>query len=837
MRREVLHLTVGRWLRSLSARRAAVLVLAVFAALSAVYVSVGSFALSGEQQAARAFGSYAYSTYDSVDIGAVRPGFFSRTTTAFVRAGINAHLEFRTDVFRPDSLTRTYVAAPVASIGYVEAPGLLRAFPGQYSLTTGRWPGRPRDVVVTSKLAKALSGRSEFSVLSGRAVFTVVGVVADSYAKNGLEMVAGEGTWESLHAAAPGHSYQPTQAQVYAFYNVDSQSAALTRVLDTQLPPLPAAQGARAENFDANRSARASLIHQRAAGFGGSDQLVVSYAPLLLVVLLTTALVVTQARRDVSTTLDRLLSLGVDRRAMQSWYAATLALLVVMAAATGAALGWLIALALRAAVLPRHADGPLGPVAGVPWELVAAMVVLLIVTVLPGLVPRLGAEPLQPQTRRSPLPEGLVRRVWILLSLVLVVQVRAGQASDNSRLVTSYVLVLGVILLGPDGLKLVSALINRVHSARCLLAGRFLRADMARQAAAVLVVAGCVAIPICAGTQLASDRQSAVTATYSRIPNGQVWVQRTDELGDLRGAERAVAGVPGLAPPVLASDLQAPSDASGAVSSSARFTRSGPSASGTAVLVVTSVGDLERVTGPLPHRATEVLTGGGVLDLSEAGVDQQVAVYGDHGQERTRTAPLVTFGLRLDRTVSSHFSGALLTSTARTLGLPVSGVTTYIYTGVSSDLAARAVSAVTAAGYDMAFVQYPVPPPPPTLPATAYVFVTGLVLGTASVLVLAVQSQARRLRSHSSRLVALGVPPRFTRSVLLIQTAAVLSIGGLLGVTAGVLGVELTSSIYATIAIPTSTIVFALLATLSAAVAAAAAGLKTLKASDAPLLA
>ncbi|MEJ7757808.1 MAG: hypothetical protein WKF83_17340 [Nocardioidaceae bacterium] len=117
-------------------------------------------------------------------------------------AAPGTHLYLESTQVRPDSLTKRYVQAPLENLRFVEDAGLRVAFPGRYSLEAGSWPVKPSEVVVTSALAEALDGAGEFSVLSGRATFRIVGVVRDAYAKRAETIVAAPGTWESISRPA-----------------------------------------------------------------------------------------------------------------------------------------------------------------------------------------------------------------------------------------------------------------------------------------------------------------------------------------------------------------------------------------------------------------------------------------------------------------------------------------------------------------------------------------------------------------------------------------------------------------------------------------------------------
>lgn len=126
------------------------------------------------------------------------------------------------------------------------------------------------------------------------------------------------------------------------------------------------------------------------------------------------------------------------------------------------------------------------------------------------------------------------------------------------------------------------------------------------------------------------------------------------------------------------------------------------------------------------------------------------------------------------------------------------------------------------------------PPAPPDLPTNAYVFLAGLVLGGFAVLLLVIRGQARRLRTYSSRLVAIGLGPRWTLSVLGIQAAVIVGVGPLAGVSAGILGVEITSDNYAATDVLVLPIALACVAIIVAAGLATAMAVRALTATEHP---
>ncbi|MGI8433775.1 MAG: hypothetical protein ACR2LE_03425 [Nocardioidaceae bacterium] len=822
----------GRWLRSPAARRSSVILVVSFAVLALVFVCVSAFTLSADQEADKDFGAYQQMTSSSVYVGDLNPGFLRRAGLVLSSVVSGSHLLIETDQLRPDSFVKTYVQAPLTLPRFVEDPGLREAFPGRYSLDQGSWPGSPFDVLVSRHLLDALPDRTRFTVLSGRVTLHVVGVVTDAYAKHDDLIVAGPDTWESIPRPAAGHAYQPVEAEVMVFFGSSASLTDVARVMVGVLPPLPKAAGNLSDYLKSNYSTRSQVEAVPVATFG-SGQLVVSYLPLLLVVLMVSALVVGQTRGGHRANADRLVAIGLRRGQVVLTQVLTLAVVAAGSIAAGLGLGWLLALGLRGSVLPHYADQPLSPVPGLDRTSVAIAASSLLLITAGALWPAqstVAARWLVVSRYLAGVRIGLLRRVSIVL--LIVVALRVG--GSITSVVTSYLVVAAVLLAAPDLLRAVVSTLPK-RNPRTFVIGRLMRADLARQAAAVAVVGCCLALPICAGTQLASKKASDASYTYSRIPAHQIWIRSDNGIGDLPGVARAVSKVQDVGRPVVLRELTTPGSR-GQISSEAFFLRAPTSGnSNSTVMVIDSADQARQIIGDqLPANAETVLNRGGVLDFTSAIGDQKLVVYSGNGNRQLVTPVLPTLKVSLDQQLSANFGGAVLLSTARKLNLPISDPRIYIYPDATPQVIGKAVHAAVNAGYDSEFVQYFVPPPPPELPTNAYVYLAGLVLGGFTVLLLVIRAQARRLRTYSSRLVAIGLGPRWTRSVLLIQAAVIVGVGLLVGVSAGVLGVVITCDRYAAFSVPVLPITLACAVTIIAAGLATALAVRALTATEHP---
>lgn len=809
-----------------------VVLVASFAIVAVVFVCVSAFTLSANQQADQEFGSYQRETSSPVELGDLEPNFLRRAGSTLNAAVPGSHLLIESSQLRPDSFVKTYVQAPLTLPRFVEDPGLQEAFPGRYTLDQGSWPKSPLDVVVSHHLLDSPPGPTHFAVLSGRATLHVVGVVTDSYAKHDDLIVAAPGTWESLPRPEPGHAAQPVEADVRVLFGSGASLADVVGVVVSVLPALPKAAGSRTGVLGSNYQTRSQAEAVPVAAFG-SDQLVVSYLPLRLVVLMVSALVVGQTRGPFRANADRLVAVGVRRRPVVLSQLLALTVVAGGSIVVGLGAGWLIAAVLRASVLLHYADQPLSPTPGPDKAMLAIAASSLVLITVGMLWPGQGTV----EARWSVLSRyaaefrvGLIRRVSVVLLLVVAFEIGGSIFS----VVSSYLVVAAVLLASPDLLRLaVRAFPN--SNPRTFVVARLMRADLGRQAAAVAVVGCCLALPICAGTQLASKKVSDASYTYSRIPAYQIWVRADNGIGDLAGVARAISTVPGVGPPVAVRGLT-PTGPHNQTSAQARFLKMPTSGnSNYSLMVVDSADQVRRVVSDqLPANAETVLNSGGVLDFTNAIGAQKFVVYPAKGDHQLVTPVLPTLKVPVDKQFGANFGGAVLLRTAEKLKLPISDPSIYVYPDATPQIIDKAVQAAVHAGYDSEFVQYSVPPPPPVLPTNAYIFLTGLLLGGFAVLLLVTRGQARRLRTYGSRLVAIGLGPRWSLSVLAIQALVVVGTGVLVGVAAGLLGVAVTYNRYAAFYVPILPITLACAATIIAAVLATTLAARALTATEHP---
>lgn len=826
-----------RALMSRGMRRSAIMLTVAFALLGSLFVCISAFTLTAAQRAEGQFAGYQQSTTTNVLVGDLGQNFLS---VAYSRLGAviqSPHLSITTPDLRPDSYTKTFVQAAIPAVGFIEDPRLRAGFPGRYTLISGSWPRTPFQVAVSRHLASSLGKFKQFTVLSGAVTFTIVGVIEDKYAENDDLMIAGPRTWELIPRPAPGRLYQPVGAQINVFWGGGEPLTTVERVLQTVLPPLSGQSGGRADEIEANYLTRRQIANAQVAGFG-SDNIVVSYLPLLLVVLLVSALVVRQTRGEALASADRLVPVGVRRAYAQVAHVTALCLATIASITAGLGIGWLVGAGLRAIVLPHYANQPLSPLPGIDGTslVIAASSLLLIAggTLWPerSLITARGSALLRPI---AALPFGMIRRVAAIVGVVVAFRVASNRQSDSDTVLASYLTILALMLITPDVLRAVVWSLPRGNP-RTFVARRLMTTDRGRQATAAAVVLACVAVPICAATQISSQKLSQAASSYSLIPPHQIWVQSGAGVQGVTSVGGIVSKVPSAGSPILVRGLSGQDRLHNQDSAYAHFLYAPSSGnSNSTTLVLNSAHELRRIVGnELPQNAETTLNAGGVLDFTSATSDQRFVIDSDGGTRHVVPQVLPTLKVSLSRRFNEQYAGAILLRTAEQLKLPISDPTKYIFTDVSSTTINRAVAATVDAGFDSRFVQYNVVPPPPDIPTSWYVFLAGLILGGYAVLLLVIRGQARKLRTYSARLVSIGLTPQWTLSVLGIQAAVIVGISLFGGIAAGIFGIAIVTDNYLVLNVPVLPIALSSAAIVLAAGLATASAIRALTASESP---
>lgn len=773
-------LLARRWMRVRAVRQAAVIALVGAALISGISIAAASYVPSASQRADTALGTASNGTYASFTLGHLdRQDLqaLDRAVGATVPSG-HTFLESRT--LRPDKYPKLFFQSPSAVVRYLEDENVSRTAPGRYSITKGRAPVDAGEVAITQSLAGRLGNPRSFTVLSGNSSFRVVGIVQDDEARLDDEIMAAPGTWAGLRPRDEKHQYQPTDAQLEIRWSGPVSAAGIAAALRKAVPGEVGSELFSADVLSGNLTTRSSILSAPARPFG-SDQVVVSYGPFALIVLLLAVVLLSTARGPLHELCDRIALLGIPTWRVELPLTAVLLVVTAAAAGVGVALGVAAMVVIRPLILQPLADETLSPlsVPGIEMALIAGAGLLLIAIGLAWPTRRPGAESFVSRFG-STISLAVLRRF-----LVGAVGLLALVAAGRSNAAAPYLALTAVLLLTPD-LFWFLLWAARSSSARLLVVRRLAYGSRAVYAAAIVALGACLAIPLAIAGQAASSLANAASFRYSTIPAEQIWIEQSGDTGDVRGVADALRRVRSLPAAIPIAWTTKPPRADGSAGLSAYFT---PAATGgLGPMVLRTVEDARQILGAsLSPAGAAALSQGGVLNFGRPRGPLAFDVYTDGGQLQRRTATVPTVDARVDRAFTVGISGAMLVATARALHLPVSEPKKYIYPGISRDDIGPAVAAAIAAGYDGEFVHYRVAPPAPTLPPAAGVFIIGLVLAAIALILLIVRLQAALLRASSSRLHALGLSARWTRSTLYLSVALLLGGGAIGGAGAGAL--------------------------------------------------
>jgi putative ABC transport system permease protein len=155
-------------------------VIAFFIALfvTAMYITLNAFTLSGDQVVERDLGRFD-ARADLSGVAQFQPGD-GRVVQALDAMKTESGASELDAALNSVDLRPAVIAPPVTY--YQERSWTADPFPGRIALVRGRWPTRSGEVVVTNPQTLGLKVGDPLPVLAGRARFRVVGVASDRYA-------------------------------------------------------------------------------------------------------------------------------------------------------------------------------------------------------------------------------------------------------------------------------------------------------------------------------------------------------------------------------------------------------------------------------------------------------------------------------------------------------------------------------------------------------------------------------------------------------------------------------------------------------------------------------
>jgi len=766
-----------RYMRGRALARSTLVMVVSAAFLVGMFVTLRSLTLSGAQTAEQQLGRFGA----VVDLGGVqelKPGdgeAVRRLVAAARSAGTGA---LTVEVNTPD-IQLTGIDPP--HVFYSEAPWRARPFPDRFFLSSGRWPARPDEVVVTNTNVLGLKANHRLSVLSGRHEFRVVGTARDKYGRFPT-ILAAPGTWEGLD---PGLVEQfPTLAAYASIYSrgelVNPLVAALAKAL-ARRPDAPDETTLRDALLEATNTRDEVIDHP---GRSWVDRLPAGYGiPSLLLPLLATFLVFGLNDRRLRRNLTILGDLGVPRDQAVAGLALAVTAWTLIAAAAGAALGAGLALAVRPILQAFH-PLPLSPVSGLKGPVCRLLAMTLAAgavsaLALHGSYPALWVGSRRQRSERARRWEWArrwqdVRQVLAVLAGCFIVVQLSRLDSISDAMVLAGTLALGALLLAPEAVTWTLRAMTE-HTARPRLARRQLLGDRRRAVIATAMLAVTLGLPLGFLTLL----DTLVSTNEGGI------------VPDVTPGQLALAGLGGTFDPPSAAVVTTVRDRLGSSRSAIPLRYLGSRdmtpfvyLKGASMGVVLALDTPAQVATLLQRRLSSqeatTLREDGMLVWDEVAQSNQVLVVETNGRVTASTPPIPAVAASAPRVGwRAGTRAVLLSATARRLRLPVSTGALF-YAGLSNEQVSGAQRAVLKAGLDPKQVLVYKPPRSVIPPLAFFAAATGLALLTLMTCLAVARSQAVALRGYLGTLLAIGLSTRWARQVLLIEQAVILGVGTVL---------------------------------------------------------
>lgn len=769
---------IRRFMRSRSLARSTLPVLVTIAVLVGVFVAVSAFTLSGAQVADRDLGRFS----SQLELGAavtVRPS--DRDLVAPLAEAARA--AGATDVTVSMSsfdVVPTVVDPPV--VGYLETDWAVNPFPARYSLIDGRWPEAPGEVTITTGLRELVGSGTTLSVFSGNASMTVVGVARDVFGTS-ARFLAAPGTWSTFSGpaqdrfapvAAPALSWNGGE-QTRVAASIGAALARTTRGVSVADADALIAVTLRAIDGELSSGRRSWL----------SRLPIVYQLPSLGLPFLAVLTVFGLNARRFRRTVHLLKSVGVGSGVAVVSVAGATAGWIVGCVIAGALLGMALGVAVRP-LCDAVVAGPISPYPAMAAPLSRLAVITALACLLGAVLLRQATlRPVPPsagrtatvgpeRSRRSLTVRHLRRAAASVVATVAFVQVIRLDSVAGAMILAGMLGAVG-LLLSPEVTARAVRLLLRGDEPRVRLSREQLRRDESRAGGSVAVLAAALGAPLVMLTLLATLIQAATDDTRPNVAPGQL----------------VLASPAGFAHPppadvveTVARDVdldQRPVRIGYLRNDTARISLAGGDRR--TLLVVATVEDVSRLANrALDEIEARTVTTGGILiwdgqqgpgrELIETAVEtDQVRVAGS----------VPAYSTDFEAAWTGSAAGLILLSTAEKLRLPhAQGA--LVFTGVSPDQAAAAEAAVVRAGLDPANVDVYEAPEPIEVPPVYWGAVAALGVVVLTTGLTLARTQVATLRTYLGRLIAVGVPPRWTRHVLILQNSVVVAVATMLAV-------------------------------------------------------
>lgn len=760
----------------------------LIACIVGLLIGLSSLRLSPTQEADQLLGGYSNRAEDMAPFGSeLAESTASSLQGAVLDAGASeVGLQITSTSVRPDQLPPTFSDGPVKIVTYFEDFGATggRQAPGSHTLVEGVAPGSAGEVALSSSLAAELGHPTQITAFGGAVTLKVTGTVLPLYGDRSWRIVAAHGTWATLPAEQIRLGYPAADGNLVVLWDGPAE-------LDTVLAALADANPA-STGREPLRTSHLSRDHVLSWDDSASTAADRNYLfPGLALVALTSLIIVNMARQRALNVRQSLEGVGMSRAQVLPPLILTLSITLAVASIAGCAAGHGLGRLARATVLPLLADTPLSPAPSLLGSSLALGVTGVGAGILSSLV-RFRTSTTRSSALRQRItqvakriPWALMRRLvacllvaWSLPSLLSATRIET--ASVASMLFTA-----GLILLLPDGLRLLVKTLSP-RRVTTLSTRRMFEADTARYTLTATALAAAIALPAVFGTLYATAFRLEEDRNISSIPAGQMWVSGA-ELGTAELVRRTVtelASIPGLPDPISIDYLDS------------AYLSQANSHGASGIWGVREAADLYALLGADPNdQATATLNAGGLVIWDQAGGDL-ITVSADGSETPTPIAAAISLddlNIDVDPSIENSLAGVMLTSTAESLDTPVNRDMAAIYVDVSEDLQMEAAGRVVSAGITPRALAYNTPPQPLTFPPEWAVTMTGVALALFAMVWAIFSTQAKHLRSYATRMLAIGLDHRWSLSVLTLQALLVVATGLIGGLLAGITAIALFS--------------------------------------------
>lgn len=774
MRLALMLSVARRFMRSRSLARSTALMSVTAALLIGLFIAVSAFTLSGRQVTERDLGRFS-SMADLAGVGTAHVGD-AHVATAVTRAAQSAGAR---DVMV--SLT-SFDVAPVMTdpplTVYMETDWSSGPFPDRYSLVRGRWPSRPGEVVLTTRLSQIVGSDDALSVLAGNERLTVVGVASDRFG-DGSRILAAVGTWESFGERTRTNFPTATAAPTL-FWNGGDLQKIITAVGAATAADAPESLTAAEATSQISQGATTKDLELARDRSTWVDRLPAIYRiPSLALPMLSVLAIFGLNNRRLRRSLTILRSIGMTRTHATASVAMATTAWIVLSTVAGTLVGIVLGLASRP-ICDRISTGPISPFPALGQPLgmllaVTAVSCLLGTAVLyqGGRTPRERSKPQQATAASSDNRDRTQRHVTTarhvlgaLAGCAVVIQVATLDAVSEAMIMAG-LLGATLLLFTPE---LVEGAIQRMpgHGPRARLSRLQLANDKNRAVTAVAVLTAALGAPLGLLTLLATlittaeaDRTPGVAPHQVEIatPAGQLHAPPATVVNAI--TNRVHFDEPAIQTRYLHDSR-----------TQVTLQNAGPGE----VMAIDTIEQAGRLNNhPLTDTQAETLRKGGMLVWSDSATPSgQVLILSDlDGKVLTVTDAVSTLRTTFEPAWSHSVNGLLLTTTARNLGLPVTPGA-LVYTNVSDTQAAAVEQATLDAGLDPAHVDIYEPPNPIDVPPVFYTAVLGLALAVLATTIAVTRTQVSTLRSYLGQLISVGLSTRWIRQVLLMQNALII---------------------------------------------------------------